>query len=94
MIQLSYLDYSAVEGKSFLHRFSPGLKIIGMLFVLFIIVTVKNLPGLFLLYAILLTLFFMARVPLKRPKNAAAASFFSIRRMQTPSPFFRRLTTG
>jgi cobalt/nickel transport system permease protein len=63
MIQLSYLDYSAVEGKSFLHRLSPILKIIGMLFVLFIIVTVKNLPGLFLLYVVLLGLFLIARVP-------------------------------
>ncbi|HVP78653.1 MAG TPA: energy-coupling factor transporter transmembrane component T [Thermodesulfobacteriota bacterium] len=65
MIQLSYLDYSAVEGKSLLHRLSPILKIIGMLFVLFIIVTVKNLPGLFLLYVVLLTLFFVAKVPKK-----------------------------
>jgi len=65
MIQLSYLDYSAVEGKSFLHRLSPILKIIGMLFVLFIIVTVKNLPGLFLLYVVLLGLFFISRVPKK-----------------------------
>ena len=63
MIQLSYLDYSAVEGKSFLHRLSPTLKVIGMLLVLFVIVTVRNLPGLFLLYVILLTLFFVARVP-------------------------------
>ena len=65
MIQLSYLDYSAVEGKSFLHRLSPALKIIGMLLVLFVIVTVRNLPGLFLLYVILLTLFFIARVPVR-----------------------------
>ena len=65
MIQLSYLDYSAVEGKSFLHRLSPLLKIIGMLFVLFVIVAVKNVLGLFLLYVILLTLFFIARVPKK-----------------------------
>ena len=65
MIQLSYLDYSAVEGKSFLHRLSPVLKIVGMLLVLFDIVTVKNLPGLFVLYVILLTLFFVARVPKK-----------------------------
>ena len=65
MIQLSYLDYSAVEGKSFLHRLSPALKIIGMLLVLFVIVTMKNLLGLFLLYVILLTLFFIARVPVK-----------------------------
>jgi cobalt/nickel transport system permease protein len=65
MIQLSYLDYSAVEGKSFLHRLSPVLKIVGMLLVLFVIVTVRNLPGLFLLYMILLTLFFIARVPVR-----------------------------
>jgi len=65
MIQLSYLDYSAVEGKSFLHRLSPLLKIIGMLLVLFVIVTTKNVLGLFLLYVILLTLFFIARVPKK-----------------------------
>jgi cobalt/nickel transport system permease protein len=63
MIQLSYLDYSAVEGKSFLHRLSPMLKIIAMLVVLFVIVTVRSLPGLFLLYVILVTLFFVARVP-------------------------------
>jgi energy-coupling factor transporter transmembrane protein EcfT len=65
MIQLSYLDYIAVERKSFLHRLSPKLKIIGMILVLFIIVTVRNLPGLFLLYVILLTLFFTARIPAK-----------------------------
>ena len=63
MIQLSYLDYIAVERKSFLHRLSPKLKIIGMLLVLFAIVTVRNLPGLFFLYLILLTLFFTARIP-------------------------------
>ncbi len=65
MIQLSYLDYSAVEGKSFLHRLSPALKIIGMLLVLSVIVTVRSLPGLFLLYVILLALFFTAKVPKK-----------------------------
>ena len=65
MIQLSYLDYSAVEGRSFLHRLSPLLKIIGMLVVLFVIVTVRSLPGLFLLYVILFTLFFIARVPVR-----------------------------
>lgn len=65
MIQLSYLDYSSVEGKSWLHRLSPKWKIIGMAFVLSAIVTVRNLPGLFLLYAILLGLFFLSRIPLK-----------------------------
>jgi len=65
MIQLSYLDYSAVEGKSRLHRLSPKFKIIGMVLVLLGVVTMMNLPGLLLLYAILLALFFMSRIPLK-----------------------------
>jgi len=65
MIQLSYLDYLAVEGKSWLHRLSPKLKIIGMVFVLLGIVTLRNLPGLLLLYAILLALFLISRVPLR-----------------------------
>jgi len=65
MIQLSYLDYVAVERKSFLHRLSPKLKIIGMVFVLLGIVTLRNLPGLIFLYATLLALFFMARIPIK-----------------------------
>ncbi len=65
MIQLSYLDYLAVEGKSILHRLPPKLKIIGMVFILFAIVTVRNLPGLFFLYLFLLCLYFMARVPMR-----------------------------
>jgi len=65
MIQLSYLDYLAVEGKSFLHRLSPKFKIIGMIFILFAIVTVRILPGLFFLYLFLLCLYFMARVPMR-----------------------------
>lgn len=65
MIQLSYLDYIAVEKKSFLHRLSPKLKIIGMIVVLFVIVTVRNLPELLLLYVLLLTLYFTAKVPLR-----------------------------
>jgi cobalt/nickel transport system permease protein len=65
MIQLSYLDYIAVEGRSWLHRLSPRLKIIGMSFVLLAVVTVRNVPGLLLLYVILLVLFFGSRIPLK-----------------------------
>ena len=63
MIQLSYLDYIAVERKSYLHRFSPKLKIIGMFLILFIIVTMRNLLGLSLLYVILITLYFTAKIP-------------------------------
>jgi cobalt/nickel transport system permease protein len=65
MIQLSYLDYIAVEKKSFLHRLSPKLKIIGMVFVLLGLITLRNLPGLFLLYGILLVLFFLSRIPIR-----------------------------
>jgi len=65
MMQLSYLDYAAVEGKSWLHRLSPQVKLIGMLVVLGNVVVVRNLSGLVLLYAILLFLFLTSRVPIK-----------------------------
>jgi cobalt/nickel transport system permease protein len=65
MMQLSYLDYTAVEGKSWLHRLSPQVKLIGMLIVLGNVVVVRNLSGLLLLYAILLFLFLTSRVPIK-----------------------------
>ncbi len=65
MIQLSYLDYIAVERKSLLHRLSPTLKIIGMILVLLGLVTLRVLPGLLLLYGILLLLFFLSRIPIK-----------------------------
>jgi energy-coupling factor transporter transmembrane protein EcfT len=65
MIQLSYLDYIAVEKKSFLHRLSPKMKIIGMVFVLLGLITLRNLPGLLLLYGIILALFFLSRTPIR-----------------------------
>jgi energy-coupling factor transporter transmembrane protein EcfT len=65
MIQLSYLDFSAVEGRSRLHRLSPRSKIAGMAFVLLCIVALRGIPGLLLLYAILLGLFFLSRIPMK-----------------------------
>jgi len=65
VIQLSYLDYSAVEGKSRLHRYSPMVKMIGMGLVLFGVVTLRSLTGLLSLYAFLFALFFMSRIPLK-----------------------------
>ncbi len=65
MSQLSYLDYSAVEGKSRLHRSSPVLKMIGIGLVLLGVVTLRSLPSLALLYIILLMLFFISRIPLK-----------------------------
>ena len=65
MIQLSYLDFSAVEGKSRLHQSSPTAKMIGMGLVLFGVVALRSIPGLLLIYAMLLALFFLSRVPLK-----------------------------
>jgi energy-coupling factor transporter transmembrane protein EcfT len=65
VIQLSYLDYSAVEGKSRLHRYSPMVKMIGMGLVLFGVVTLRSLNGLLFLYALLLAFFFMSGIPLK-----------------------------
>jgi cobalt/nickel transport system permease protein len=65
MIQLSYLDYIAVEGKSWLHRLSPKLKVFGMVLVLLGVVTLKNIPELLLLYAVLITLFIISRIPLR-----------------------------
>ena len=65
MIQLSYLDYIALEKKSFLHRLSPTLKIIGIVLVLLGLVMLRNLPGLLLLYGMLLALFFLSRIPIK-----------------------------
>jgi len=65
VIQLSYLDYSAVEGKSFLHRFSPQAKLAGMGLILLGITLLRTVPPLFVLYVILLLLFFLSRVPIK-----------------------------
>lgn len=65
MIQLSYLDYLAVEGKSFLHRLSAGWKIIGLFLVLTGIVILRNITGLLFLYVLLLGLFFACRLPLR-----------------------------
>jgi len=65
MIQLSYLDYSAVEGRSWLHHAPTMGKMVGMGVVLLGVVTLRSLSGLFSLYAILLALFFTSRVPLK-----------------------------
>jgi cobalt/nickel transport system permease protein len=62
MMQLSYLDYLAVEGKSWLHRCFPPVKVVGMLFVLAGVVSLKSVAGLGLLYVFLLALFFSARV--------------------------------
>jgi energy-coupling factor transporter transmembrane protein EcfT len=65
MIQLSYLDYLAVEGKSWLYRLSPVVKMFGVVLVLFGVVTVRSIPGLLALYAVLLSLFLVSRIPLR-----------------------------
>lgn len=65
MIQLSYLDYLAFEGKSILHRIHPKWKLLSMGFVLLWVVVGRSLPSLALLYGILLFLFFLSRLSLK-----------------------------
>lgn len=65
MIQLSYLDYLGMEGRSFLHRLSPRFKIMGMVLVLLGVVLLKDLLGLLLLYGILVLLFLSSRLPLR-----------------------------
>jgi cobalt/nickel transport system permease protein len=63
MIQLSYLDYSAVEGRSRLHRTPAAVKMVGVALVLLAVVTGKSLLPLFVLYGILVSLFLVSRVP-------------------------------
>jgi energy-coupling factor transporter transmembrane protein EcfT len=63
MMQLSYLDYSAVEGKSWLHRLPAIVKMVAAGFSLCGVVFLTSLPGLLGLYAVLLFLFFVSRVP-------------------------------
>jgi len=65
MMQLSNLDYSAVEGKGWLHRVPVTVKMMGMMMVLCGVVLLRGLPGLFLLYGVLLVLFLSSRVSLK-----------------------------
>ena len=65
MIQLSYLDYLAVEGKSWLHRLHPVVKIVGVVLVLAGVVTVRSIPGLLVLYGTLLCVFFASRIPVR-----------------------------
>lgn len=65
MIQLSYLDYLAMEGRSFLHHLSPRFKIMGMLLVLLGVVCLRDPRWLLFLYGILVLLFLFSRLPLK-----------------------------
>ncbi len=65
MIQLYYLDYLALEGRSFLHRLSPQFKVTGMFLVLLGVVLLKDLRGLLSLYGMLVFLFLSSRLPLK-----------------------------
>jgi energy-coupling factor transporter transmembrane protein EcfT len=63
MIQLSYLDYSAVEGRSRLHRSPATVKMVGVALVLLAVVTGRSLLPLFFLYVFLVSIFFISRVP-------------------------------
>jgi energy-coupling factor transporter transmembrane protein EcfT len=62
MIQLAYLDYLAVEGKSWLHRSSPVSKMFGVVLVLTGVVLVRSILGLLALYGALLFVFFASRL--------------------------------
>jgi energy-coupling factor transporter transmembrane protein EcfT len=61
-MQLSYLDYSAVEGKSWLHRLPAIVKMVGTGLSLCGVVFLNSLPGLFGLYGLLLFLFAVSRI--------------------------------
>lgn len=63
MIKIYHIDYIAVEGKSFLHRIAPSIKIITICLLLMGIVIIKSLSWLLLIYLILLSLFFISRIP-------------------------------
>ncbi len=63
MMQLSYLDYSAVEGKSWLHRLPTAVKMAGAVFSLGGVVVLRSVPCLLGLYILLLVLFAVSRVP-------------------------------
>ena len=65
MIQLAYLDYLAVEGKSWLHRSSPVSKMFGVVLVLTGVVLVRSILGLLALYGALLFVFFASRLSFK-----------------------------
>ncbi len=63
MIQLSYLDYSAAEGKSRLHRLPVVVKLVGVALTLCAVVFVKSIPFLLGVYFLLVLLFLGSRVP-------------------------------
>jgi cobalt/nickel transport system permease protein len=63
VIQLSYLDYLAVEGKSRIHRLSPAVKVAAVILILAAVVSLRPLWSLLSLYGLLLCLFLIGRVP-------------------------------
>ncbi len=65
-MDLAYLDYLATSGKSFLHRFSVGLKIV--LFLIFIgaIISIQQVLSLVIILLFLYGLIFLARLPFKK----------------------------
>jgi cobalt/nickel transport system permease protein len=63
VIHLADLDYSAIEGKSPLHRLSARVKVAGLLCVLAGVVLVHDVPALAVLYGALVACFLAARIP-------------------------------
>jgi energy-coupling factor transporter transmembrane protein EcfT len=65
-MDLAYLDYLATSGKSFLHRFSAGLKIILSLVFIGIVIFIQRVLFLVIILLFLYGLIFLARLPLKK----------------------------
>jgi cobalt/nickel transport system permease protein len=62
-MDLAYLDYLATSGKSFLHRFPVGLKIIFSLVLIGIIILVQKVLFLIIVLGFLYSLIFLSRLP-------------------------------
>jgi cobalt/nickel transport system permease protein len=63
-MDLAYLDYLATGGKSFLHRFPVGLKIIFSLILIGVIILVQQVLFLIIILGFLYSLVLLSRLPL------------------------------
>lgn len=62
-MDLAYLDYLATSGKSFLHRFPVGLKIISSLVLIAAIILIQKVLFLVIILGFLYLLIFLSRLP-------------------------------
>jgi energy-coupling factor transporter transmembrane protein EcfT len=65
-MDLAYLDYLATSGKSFLHRYPAGLKIILSLVFIGIVIFVRQVLSLVIILIFLYGLILLARLPFKK----------------------------